>query len=553
MKKISLILAITMLLSGCNAVENTEQATSEKTTTTTAETTVVTTAPPTTTTTTTTTIATTTEKQTSATSKESEITQATKDTPNTSESEVYLFDYYSFDEIAPSEKEQFEILENVFYGEWESDRIFNDIFFTYQDCYFSFTNSCYPTCLMEIDEGYVLPYIAGGVVCCFFVNKNDLSVMYNAEYDFIIGGITIDENTAEYHKSSHSYSKDISDGELSLLGQMKLNSIIGGNFEECLNGTLDEKPIFTDIDGTEWVYGLGTLGTPDQERYLVSYSDDKVELGIRHFKKSEYDAYMDGELDDEPEERYFVLVFEKIDGVWQFKNTYEPIEEVYFADCEETFEINTITHSNCNVVFFETEYDETYNSKDNPEMFDENGMFIKERNYKSVYKKANKGEKYGNLTLIKAETHLAHLGVIDNSDIKTGAPGWARAEFEGEVTLDGVLYYADEEHPVFRGYYFIPFSSSLKANNVPVLHYYTGGWWYSTDNGSVSTSGRTTHFELASYSNKDNEKMEKILNGKETAKVRVTLSDIIMNWAYENGSGYSPYIAKLESITKINE
>jgi len=40
-----------------------------------------------------------------------------------------------------------------------------------------------------------------------------------------------------------------------------------------------------------------------------------------------------------------------------------------------------------------------------------------------------------------------------------------------------------------------------------------------------------------------NAKMEKILNGKETAKVRVTLSDIIMSWAYENGSGYSPYIA----------
>ena len=86
-----------------------------------------------------------------------------------------------------------------------------------------------------------------------------------------------------------------------------------------------------------------------------------------------------------------------------------------------------------------------------------------------------------------------------------------------------------------------------------MLHYYSDGWWYSTDNGSVRTSGRTTHFELASYSDKDNAKMEKILNGKETAKVRVTLSDIIMSWAYENGSGYSPYIAKLESIRKINE
>ena len=53
-KKISLLLALTMLLSGCNTAENTEQTT-EKTTTTTAETTVTTT----TTTATTTTVATT--------------------------------------------------------------------------------------------------------------------------------------------------------------------------------------------------------------------------------------------------------------------------------------------------------------------------------------------------------------------------------------------------------------------------------------------------------------------------------------------------------------
>ena len=547
-KKISLLLAITMFLTGCNTAEKAEQTTAEITTTTTAETTVTTTA----------TTAAITEKQTSVTSKESEITQATKDTPNTSESEVYLFDYHSFDEIAPSDEEQFEIFENVFYGEWESD--LGDISFTYQDCYFLFTNSCDPTCLMEIDEGYVLPYIAGGVVCCFFVNKNDLSVMYNAEYDFSIGGITIREYAEGLHKSSHSYSKEISEGKLSSLGQMKLNSIIGGNFEECLNNTLDEKPIFTDIDGTEWIYGLGTYATPDEERrYLVSYSEDKVELGIRHFKKSEYDAYIDGDYSIEPEEQYFVLVFEKTDGVWQYKNTKEFFEEINFLGSEETFMINPLTMISYDTVFFQAEYDETYNSVDNPEMFDENGIFTgkeiykSEYNYKGPFKKANKGDKFGNLTLTKTEIQLQILYESEESDIKTGVPSHSRAEFEGEVTLDGVLFYADENNPVWRGYMFIPFSSSLKANNVPMLHYYSDGWWYSTDNGSVSTSGRTTHFELASYSDKDNAKMEKILNGKETAKVRVTLSDIIMSWAYENGSGYSPYIAKLESITKINE
>ena len=550
MKKLSFLLAAVILLSACKAEEKQAETTTITTITTTTAAETTDTISETTAVTTTVVTTTAAKKQTSVSTKETEITQATKDTPNTSESEVYLFDYHSFDEIAPSEKEQFEILENVFYGEWESDRIFNDKFFTYQNCYFDFAGACSPVCFMEINEGYVLPYIHGGVLECFFIKKDNLSVMYDPHYDFIIGGITIDENTTEYHKESYSYSKEISEGKLSSLGQMKLNSIIGGNFKECLNSTLADNPIFTDIDGTEWIYSLGDMGIPVEERYLVSYSEDKVELGIRHFKKSEYYAYIDGDYSVEPEEQYFVLVFEKTDGVWQYKNTYEPIEEVYFADCEETFDINTITMTNYNVVFFETEYDETYNSKDNPEMFDENGMFKKERNYKSVYKKANKGDKFGNLTLIKTETHLAHLGLIDNSDIKTGAPGWSVAEFEGEVTLDGVLFYADENDPVWRGYMFVPFSSSLKENNLPMLHYYTNGWGYSSNNGYVKTSGRTTHFSLH-HSETNAEKMKKILNGNDSAKVRVTLSDIDMVWTYENGSGYSPYYAYLDSIMSI--
>ncbi len=545
-RKISLILAITMLLTGCNTAEKAEQTTAEITTTTTAETKVTTTA----------TTAAITEKQTSAPSKETEITQATKDTPNTSESEVYLFDYHSFDEIAPSEKEQFEILENVFYGEWESDA--SEISLTYQDCYFDFAGACSPVCFMEIDEGYVLPHIVGGEVYCFFVNKNDISVMYNTHYDFIVGGITIDANTVEYHKESRLYSKEISKGLLSSLGQMKLNSIVGEDFQECLNHKLYNNRIFIDSNRTEWIDSLDTLGIPAEERYLVSYSEDKVELGIRYFNKSEYEAFIKGKFDDKPEEKILVLVFEKTDGAWQFKNIREYLEEINFLGSEETFMINPLTMISYDTVFFQAEYDETYNSVDNPEMFDENGIFTgkeiykSEYNYKGPFKKANKGDKFGNLTLTKTEIQLQILYESEDSDIKTGVPSHSRAEFDGEVTLDGVLYYADEIDPICRGYMFIPFSSSLKENNLPMLHYYTNFRGYSSNNGFVSTSGRTTHFSLH-HSETDTEKMKEILNGNNSARVRVTLSDIYMYWTYDNGSGYDPYIAKLESITKINE
>ena len=157
-----------MLLTSCNTAEKT----AEITTTTTAETTVTTTA----------TTAAITEKQTSLTSKETEITQATKDTPNTSESEVYLFDYQSLYEIAPSEKEQFEILENVFYGEWESDRISNDKFFTYRNCYFDFAGACSLVCFMEIDKGYVLPYICGGVFAAAYFLSAAANYFFAAAY-----------------------------------------------------------------------------------------------------------------------------------------------------------------------------------------------------------------------------------------------------------------------------------------------------------------------------------------------------------------------------------
>ena len=154
--------------------------------------------------------------------------------------------------------------------------------------------------------------------------------------------------------------------------------------------------------------------------------------------------------------------------------------------------------------------------------------------------------------MTKTEIQLQILYESEESDIKTGVPSHSRAEFEGEVTLDGVLYYADENDPICRGYMFIPFSSSLKENNLPMLHYYTNFRRYSSNNGFVSTSGRTTHFSLH-HSETDTEKMKEILNGNNSARVRVTLSDIYMYWTYDTGSGYDPYFAKLESITKINE
>ena len=238
------------------------------------------------------------------------------------ESEIFLFDCPN-KRNTPSKEEQLETLENIFYGEWKADGKYENINLTYQDCYFDFAGACSPGSFIEIDEGYVLHYINGGVLQCFFIKKNNLSVMYDEYYDFGINGITIDEDTRKYHKSTELCSKDIMPGLLSSLGQIKLYSIIGGNFKECLNDNLNDGFDFIDSNGTEWIYSLGDMGIPVEERYLIFYSDNKVELAIRHFKKSEYDAYIDGDYSAKPEEKHFILTFEKINGEWEYSNTRE--------------------------------------------------------------------------------------------------------------------------------------------------------------------------------------------------------------------------------------
>ena len=314
---LTLTLCAILLLCSCggnSTTTSTQAPETEETTLPVTETTVETTAVTTTAKQSTTTTATVIEKVTT------QSVQTTKGSNFAPESEIFLFDC-SFKWMTPFEEEQLEMLENIFYGEWKADGKYEDKNLTYQNCYFDFAGFCSPSCFIETDEGYVLPYVSGGVLQCFFIKKSNISVMYDEYYDFGINGITIDEDTWKYHKSTEFCSKDISPGKLSSLGQIKLNSIIGGNFKECLNDKLNDSCAYIDSNGTEWIYSSGVMGIPPEERYLISYSENKVELAIRHFKKSEYYAYIDGDYSVKPEEQHFILTFEKINGEWKYSNT----------------------------------------------------------------------------------------------------------------------------------------------------------------------------------------------------------------------------------------
>ncbi len=102
MKKLSFLLAAVILLSACKAEEKQAETTTITTITTTTAAETTDTISETTAVTTTVVTTTAAKKQTSVSTKETEITQTTNDTSNTPKSEVYFFDYLTINEIAPA-------------------------------------------------------------------------------------------------------------------------------------------------------------------------------------------------------------------------------------------------------------------------------------------------------------------------------------------------------------------------------------------------------------------------------------------------------------------
>ncbi len=246
---------------------------------------------------------------------------ASSETTTSAEAErVYVFDYK---ELNTDTERQFEILEKYFYGVW------GEISLTYQDSYFSFDGMRQPYSVSETDDVYLIPFIDGGVLSCMVIEKNAPDIMYCEAYDFEIGGVCIAESSHKRIRTENDEPK-LCEGQISLLGQMKLENKLGNTFTDSFNSVQD-KP-HTDKNGDTWVRG-GSLELPVEKRYLVTYTDDKVELAVRYFNKNEFDAYFNyydipvGEREDleqkAPTERYFILIFEKLGEAWEHTGTRE--------------------------------------------------------------------------------------------------------------------------------------------------------------------------------------------------------------------------------------
>ncbi len=226
-KKISIILALTMILSGCNTAEKAEQTTAEVTTT--AETTVVTTA--TTAETTTTTLITdiSTPSETIATAETEELVEAESFDLNFTREDFTM---------------DLSVFEKYFYGSWnEQSEYPMRRTFTYNED--SFIEGRYYCLGFYEDEtgGYMLT-MNGGVHELYFVLADSPDTMYTRiDFNFYYKDIgycdvyKADENNSEL-------SHELTAGTLDSIGVLKLKADYGFDVKSFNS--------FTDPYGTEW-------------------------------------------------------------------------------------------------------------------------------------------------------------------------------------------------------------------------------------------------------------------------------------------------------------
>lgn len=199
------------------------------------------------------------------------------------------------------------------------------------------------------------------------------------------------------------------------------------------------------------------------------------------------------------------------------------------------------------ITYFEHKYDGSYNTIENAELFDERLSYVDENNdITSTYIRAAVGDKFGSLTLTDANISFQPMFSknTENGENITAVPAFAEAYFDGEVTLKGLLIRFENDHPVYGGeLMFLPFADSAAENDLPFLHYYTDGYVI----GDFTCHGYSTFFDLQIC---DGVELPAEIGEKGFAVTEVTLSDIIMQWSYGNGSGYSPYSAKLTAVNK---
>ena len=265
----------------------------------------------------------------------------------------YIIDNDAYDLTSD---EAVKILEDCFYGKWErvpqTGGDYDEKIFAYNEdsAYpFDFEYNYRPTRISETKDIYYMECISSGEPEVYVIEKSDMRVMYCASLVYYNGydsspAVDLSEDLAtKYEYAETLIDKTVRPGKISVLGQNKIFSIYGEDFEKFFDETLDNG--FDSNDGEHYYVDYGYVNVPRSDRYLVERGDDFVTLGIRYFKQSEDSGEsedpgdVNGDTDDveiledtdsEPErpEYYFAVTFRKESGKWTVN--YRPLEDVYF-------------------------------------------------------------------------------------------------------------------------------------------------------------------------------------------------------------------------------
>ncbi len=307
----ALTLCAALLLSGCNTDKSavTTAVTEEVTTTTTAETTFA-------------------ENTTASasTTTASATTTAAESPENTGK--IYM----DFDEASLSfDNKAFEIFENVFYGTWTSTGLNGkgehyQTTLTYSESEFDFLQGVYPYGITETDEFYVMPIAGGGMMGCYLVEKCRPDVLYSESYEYDENGafVVIDDNSPYYTDRTFEGKPEMpQSGEISRFGMLWLENKNSEGLGQALERYLNE--VHTDEYGMEWKYA-GGFDLPEEKRYLISRSENEVQLGIRFFDRKAYGEFLKSSSAGVPGEAFFIVDMTFDGNYWRINDLYRPLK-----------------------------------------------------------------------------------------------------------------------------------------------------------------------------------------------------------------------------------
>ena len=265
--------------------------------------------------------------------------------------------------------EAIKILEDNFYGTWKRTPAtggdYDTLTFTYNYDYeernlmgfdFDFEGFHRPFAIGETDDIWYMECISSGEGEVFVIEKSEPKVMYCAGLIYYNGydnspAVDLSEDwVSRYEYEETLIDTTVRPGEISVLGQDKLFSIYGEDFERVLHENINSGLWG---DGLRGDYGRHYITGDDvmtakSRRYLVSRGENSVTLGIRFYEQTEYESYLNYEypadddgvevLDDTdepqpPTEYYFAVTFTRNEsGEWSV--SYGEFDDVY-ADYPE--------------------------------------------------------------------------------------------------------------------------------------------------------------------------------------------------------------------------